>query len=57
VLTPGERERTVEGRLQRYAEILQAEYDAIHARAAVIKPEELADLIALLSNSIRKRKR
>jgi hypothetical protein len=39
------RERTVEGRLQRYAEIQQAEYDAIHARAAVIMPEELADAL------------
>jgi AcrR family transcriptional regulator len=31
--------------MQRYAEILQAEYDAIHARAAVITPEELADAL------------
>jgi hypothetical protein len=31
--------------MQRYAEILQAEYDAIHARAAVSTPEELADTL------------
>ena len=31
--------------MQRYAEILQAEYDAIHARAAVITAEELADAL------------
>jgi AcrR family transcriptional regulator len=31
--------------MQRYAEILQAEYDAIHARAAVLTAEELADAL------------
>jgi AcrR family transcriptional regulator len=37
------KEAVADALLQRYAEILQAEYDAIHARAAVITPEQLAD--------------
>jgi AcrR family transcriptional regulator len=43
------KEAVADALMQRYAEILQAEYDAIHARAAVTTPEELADtLIDLL---------
>jgi AcrR family transcriptional regulator len=37
------KEAVADALMQRYAEILQAEYDAIHARAAVITPEQLAD--------------
>jgi AcrR family transcriptional regulator len=39
------KEAVADALMQRYAEILQAEYDAIHARAAVITPEELADAL------------
>jgi AcrR family transcriptional regulator len=31
--------------MQYYAEVLKAEYDAVHARAAVATPEELADIL------------
>ena len=31
--------------MRRYAEALQAEYDAIHARAADVTPQELADIL------------
>jgi AcrR family transcriptional regulator len=31
--------------MQHYAEVLQAEYDAIHARASAATPEELADIL------------
>ena len=39
------KEAVADALMQRYAEILQAEYDAIHARAAVITPEELANAL------------
>jgi AcrR family transcriptional regulator len=31
--------------MQHYAEILEAEYEAVHARAAAATPEELADIL------------
>jgi AcrR family transcriptional regulator len=37
------KEAVAEALMQRYSEILQAEYDAIHARAALATPEEIAD--------------
>jgi AcrR family transcriptional regulator len=39
------KEAVADALMQRYAEILQAEYDAIHVRAAVATPEELADTL------------
>jgi AcrR family transcriptional regulator len=39
------KEAVADALMQRYADILQAEYDAIHARAAVATPEELADAL------------
>ncbi|MBO0751380.1 MAG: TetR/AcrR family transcriptional regulator [Bradyrhizobiaceae bacterium] len=39
------KEAVADALTQHYAEVLQAEYDAIHARAAVATPEELADLL------------
>jgi AcrR family transcriptional regulator len=39
------KEAVADALMQRYAEILQAEYDAIHAQAAVATPEELADAL------------
>jgi AcrR family transcriptional regulator len=39
------KEAVAEALMQHYAEVLQAEYDAIHARAASAEPEELADLL------------
>jgi AcrR family transcriptional regulator len=39
------KEAVADALMQRYAEILQADYDAIHARAAVATPEELADTL------------
>jgi AcrR family transcriptional regulator len=43
------KEAVADALMQRYADILQAEYDAVHARAPMATPEELADtLIDLL---------
>jgi AcrR family transcriptional regulator len=43
------KEAVADALMQRYADILQAEYDAVHARAPMATPEELADtLINLL---------
>jgi AcrR family transcriptional regulator len=39
------KEAVAEALMERYAEILQAEYAAIHSRAADAKPEELADIL------------
>jgi AcrR family transcriptional regulator len=39
------KEAVADALMQRYAELLQAEYDAIHARAAVATLEELADTL------------
>jgi AcrR family transcriptional regulator len=39
------KEAVADALMRRYAEILQAEYDAIHARASVATPEELADTL------------
>ncbi len=39
------KDAVAEALMQRYTEILQAEYDAIHARAAAATPEELADIL------------
>jgi AcrR family transcriptional regulator len=39
------KEVLAEALMQHYAEILQAEYDAIHARAASAEPGELADIL------------
>ncbi len=39
------KEAVAEALMQRYTEILQAEYDAIHARAALTTTEELADTL------------
>jgi AcrR family transcriptional regulator len=39
------KEAMADALMQHYAEVLQAEYDAIHARAAVATPEELADIL------------
>jgi AcrR family transcriptional regulator len=38
------KEAVADALMQHHAEILQAEYDAIHARAAKASPEELADV-------------
>jgi AcrR family transcriptional regulator len=44
------KDAVAEALMEHYAEVLQAEYDAVHARAAVATPEELADtLIDLLA--------
>jgi AcrR family transcriptional regulator len=43
------KEAVADALMQRYADILQAEYDTVHARAPMATPEELADtLIDLL---------
>jgi AcrR family transcriptional regulator len=39
------KEAVAEALMQHYAEVLQAEYAAIHARAADARPEELADIL------------
>jgi AcrR family transcriptional regulator len=39
------KDAVAEALMQHYAGVLQAEYDAIHARAAVATPEELADIL------------
>jgi AcrR family transcriptional regulator len=39
------KEALADALMQHYAEVLQAEYDAIHTRAAVSTPEELADIL------------
>jgi AcrR family transcriptional regulator len=45
------KDAVAEALMQHYAEVLKAEYEAIHTRAAVATPEELADiLIDLLAN-------
>ncbi|HEX3347780.1 MAG TPA: helix-turn-helix domain-containing protein [Acetobacteraceae bacterium] len=43
--------------MERYAEVVQAEYDAIHARAATAKPEELADALIDLMMKLRSQMR
>jgi AcrR family transcriptional regulator len=44
------KDAVAEALMQHYAQVLKAEYDAIHARAAAATPEELADsLIDLLA--------
>jgi AcrR family transcriptional regulator len=47
------KEAVADALMQRYADILQAEYDAIHARAAVSTPEELADALIDLFVKLR----
>jgi AcrR family transcriptional regulator len=39
------KDAVAEALMQHYAGVLQAEYDAVHARAAVATPEELADIL------------
>ena len=47
------KEAVADALVQRYANILQAEYDAIHARAAAATPEELADALIDLFVKVR----
>jgi AcrR family transcriptional regulator len=47
------KEAVADALMQRYADILQAEYDAIHARAAAATPEELADALIDLFVKLR----
>jgi len=47
------KEAVADALMQRYADILQAEYNAIHARAAVATPEELADALIDLFVKLR----